>query len=236
MIVSIGTTHPLGAAGVTLDACVASEYGVPHSVAIAAVSAQDERGVRMLHALPAAALRAQFDCLPGAAAYRVGALGSLENVRETGEFLQRRGGDVIFDPVVAASAGGMLYDADPRDAFLALIAATGALVTPNTHEAALLCGFPVESVHAMLAAGETLLRLGARAALVKGGHLRGDPVDVLVTPEETVRFEGGRLEGRARGTGCMLATALACELVRGSSAVEAVRGARAYVRQNIGPP
>jgi hydroxymethylpyrimidine/phosphomethylpyrimidine kinase len=85
----------------------------------------------------------------------------------------------------------------------------------------------------MIAAGARLLRDGARAALVKGGHLAGDPVDVLVTSEGVQTFTGSRLPQTMRGTGCTLAMALACELALGRTLSESVKGARAYVRENI---
>ena len=82
-------------------------------------------------------------------------------------------------------------------------------------------------------AARDLLQLGCRAVLLKGGHLPADPVDVLATAEHVELFDGSRIEGELRGTGCLLAMALACALAQGDPLRDAVRFARAFVRRKI---
>jgi hydroxymethylpyrimidine kinase/phosphomethylpyrimidine kinase len=235
-VVSIGTTHPANAAGIGLDARIAAAYGVRHASAIAAVSAQDAAGVHALHVVPPAMLRAQLQSLPSAAAYRLGALGNSVSTEIVGAFLAAATVPIVIDPVLRASAGGSLYEDDPSSAQQQLILHSRAIVTPNVAEAQHLTALQIDGVDAMIAAGRQLVTRGARAALVKGGHLTGDPVDVLVEDAEAQAFRGSRLEGNTRGTGCTLAMALACELALGRSLREAVQGARAYVRANIARP
>jgi hydroxymethylpyrimidine/phosphomethylpyrimidine kinase len=237
VVASIGTTHPWNIAGVGLDARVAAEYGVGHVVAIAGVSAQDAERVTAVLPVPGRILRAQLESFPpGVAAYRVGALISAENVRVVADFLRSRAGMcVVVDPVLGSSTGQALwtnaaYIDELRDVLLHL----PVIVTPNLDEAALLLhAKPLRDREAMIAAGTQLVTAGARAALVKGGHLAGDPVDILITAGGAETFEGSRLPGNMRGTGCVLAMSLACELALGRELKAAVSNARDYVRAKI---
>ncbi len=237
IVASVGTTHPWNIAGVGLDARVAAEYGVGHVVAVAGVSAQDAERVTAVLPVPSRVFRAQLESLPsGVAAYRVGALISAENVRVLADFLRSRAGMcVVVDPVLGSSTGQALwtnaaYIDELRDVLLHL----PVIVTPNLDEAALLLHQkPLRDREAMAAAGAQFVAGGARAALVKGGHLAGDPSDVLVTSGASQLFEGSRLAGSMRGTGCVLAMSLACELASGRDLSAAVSNARDYVRAKI---
>lgn len=236
-LASIGTTHPWNIAGVGLDARVAAEYNVPHASVIVSVSAQDAGGVHALQAISADVVRMQLQSLPAPiGAYRIGALVSSENAMVVAEFLRERAGRVpiVLDPVLSASLGGRLQtDTDLartiRDELLPL----GVIVTPNLPEAGQLIGTTVRSEPAMLAAAYRLVELGAGAALVTGGHLDGDPVDVLVGRGIQERLDGPRLAGSMRGSGCTLAASLACELAHGVSIPLAAAKAHAYVREKI---
>jgi hydroxymethylpyrimidine/phosphomethylpyrimidine kinase len=142
-------------------------------------------------------------------------------------------GPVVFDPVLAASSGGRLFEGEP-DALLPL-ARRASLVTPNAREAAALAGGVVETVEEARGAGRRLVAAGAAAVLVKGGHLAGDAVDVLVMrggPERA--FAAPRAPGPApRGTGCALATAIAVGLARGQDLPDAVAAAKAWLLDRI---
>jgi hydroxymethylpyrimidine/phosphomethylpyrimidine kinase len=238
LLVSIGTTHPWNIAGVGLDARVAAEYHLPHAMAVVAVSAQDAGGLRALYTLPPEIVRAQLDVLPRADAYRVGALVSSENVRIVGEYLRARAdtAPVIVDPVVRVTLGGVLQtDPEFMRTLRTELLTLPVIVTPNLDEAEDLTGMRAGSVPEMLSAARRLVALGARAALVKGGHAAGDPVDILATNDGTSETFGGvRLRGSMRGSGCTLAAALAAELAQGRELHAAVAAARQYVRAKIG--
>lgn len=234
-MLSVGTTHPLNVAGVGRDARVAADYGVAHAMAIAAVSAQNERGVTAIFALEPQALQAQLEAIDVTvpAAVRVGALGTAENAAAAAEILRRANAPIVFDPAMNASAGGSLYAGDALAAVRVFLERARTLVTPNVDEAQRLTGIVITGIDDMVAAGKQLVAGGARAALVKGGHLTGEPVDVLVAGGAVETFADTRLPQRMRGTGCTLAMALACELACGGDLIAAVKGARAYVRANI---
>jgi hydroxymethylpyrimidine/phosphomethylpyrimidine kinase len=236
VVASIGTTHPWNIAGIGLDARVAVDYGVRHVMAVAGVSAQDATRVSAVLPIPGHVLQAQLDALPGASAYRIGTLISSENVRVTADFLRPLAAlPVVVDPVLGSSTGEALWtNAAYIDELRERILRLPVIVTPNLAEAALLLrSKPLRDREGMIAAGRGLVQLGARAALIKGGHLPGDPADVLVTASETNVFEDSRLPGEMRGTGCLLAMALACELALGCELRTAVENARAYVRAKI---
>lgn len=237
LLASIGTTHPWNVAGVGLDGYVASEYGLTHVMAIAAVSAQDEGGVRALHAVPPEVFDAQLRALPeDVAAYRVGALVSPENVRTVAAFLEERAGQVpvIVDPVMSATLGGEIRTGASFGAVLSEeLLRLPVIVTPNIPEAESLLGTSLRSIEDLRDAAARFVQRGARAALVKGGHLAGDPVDVLATASGIWEFRAARLNGSMRGSGCTLAASLACELARGRELPAAAEAARAYVRKKI---
>jgi hydroxymethylpyrimidine/phosphomethylpyrimidine kinase len=241
IVAAIGTTHPWNIAGIGLDLAHGRERGVRVVTALAAVSVQDARGVHAVEPVSPAVLAAQiaaFADLP-IRAFRIGLLPTVAAVRAVAHGLARYPGvPVVCDPIFAATVGGVLVREDTRAAFVAELVPRCTLVTPNLAEAGQLCGFPVTTRAEMERAGAYLVRAGAAATLVKGGHLDGDPIDVLVAaapPEEPLVhvFGGGRLPETIRGTGDLLAFGIACELAYGARLVDAVDRARGAVRMAI---
>jgi len=152
-------------------------------------------------------------------------------------------GPFVLDPVLGASSGGALFRGEPA-ALLPLVA-RATLVTPNVLETAALLGLAASDIRTLddaARAGRALLDAGARAVLVKGGHLphggtadggygAGEAVDTLVTPDGIHRFAASRHPGPdVRGTGCALATAVAVGLGRGLSLEAAIAGAKVWLR------
>jgi hydroxymethylpyrimidine/phosphomethylpyrimidine kinase len=238
VICSIGTTHPWNVCGLGLDVLVLHELGAHAVSVIAGVSAQGPDGVVARTAVDGPTIAAQFAALRQAhvGAFRVGALLSAESVRAVGAILERAYGvPAVCDPVIASSDGGLLADAATIGALRERLFARCDVLTPNLEEARVLldAAEPVRSVPEMKRAARRLAELGARAVLLKGGHLEDRAVDVLYAGGETTLFEDARLPGDMRGTGCVLAAALAFELARATPLVEAVRRARAVVREKI---
>ncbi|MFN2449070.1 MAG: bifunctional hydroxymethylpyrimidine kinase/phosphomethylpyrimidine kinase [Candidatus Baltobacteraceae bacterium] len=237
LLLSIGTTHPWNIAGTGLDARVAAEYGLAHAACVVAVSAQDAAGLHALHAVPPDVVRAQLRAAPpGAGAVRIGALVSSETVREIAAFVAERAAalPVVIDPVTSVSLGGTLAADDSLERALQALLRLPVIVTPNLNET-LALGYDgdIAQVTARAAAATWFVANGARAALIKGGHAAGDPVDVLADARGVRTFSASRLPGSMRGTGCTLAAALACELLLGRTLDDAVAGAREYVRVKI---
>lgn len=237
IVLSIGTTHPWNVAGVGRDLIVGAEYGVRVFTAVAAVSAQDGRGVTALHPIPAETLAAELAALPwdAAGAVRVGALPTLGSVRAVAEPLRSRPWlPAVVDPVFSSSRGGELADPAARYAVRDQLASLGSVVlTPNVEEAAFLLGRTSIGRNAIGEAAAALLARGAAAVLLKGGHLDGEPADALATAAGVEIFSEPRIAGAMHGTGCTLAMALACELANGTPIAPAVGAARAYVRAQL---
>jgi hydroxymethylpyrimidine/phosphomethylpyrimidine kinase len=190
-----------------------------------------------LHAVSLDVLRLQLAALPwdAAGAVRVGALATLENVRALADVMRAHlGVPAVVDPVFHASLGGELADEPTRAAIRDEVATLeNVVLTPNLAEAAALLQIEPIVRETMADAAGTLQRRGARAVLLKGGHLGGDPLDVLATAEGVELFTEPRITGEMHGTGCTLAMALACELAAGRPLTQAVHAARAYVRAQI---
>lgn len=233
MLISIGTTHPWNTAGVGLDARVAAEYGLPHGTCVVAVSAQDGRGLHALAPIDPQTIAAQLNALGEPHAVRIGALVSSDAVRIAARYVRGLppAVPVVVDPVLGASLGGELEADDAFETTLAEELLTlPVIVTPNLIEAAELLETPSGDAASW---AKAFVARGARAALVKGGHGDGDPVDVLADEAGVRSFAASRLPGSMRGTGCTLAASLACELLRGRDLDDAVARAREYVRSKI---
>jgi hydroxymethylpyrimidine/phosphomethylpyrimidine kinase len=141
----------------------------------------------------------------------------------------------VCDPVMVATSGDRLLAADAVRVVRERLLPLAALVTPNLPEAALLIENPVETAADMERAGQALRAMGAGAALVKGGHLPGDEVvDMLVTPEGSVRFSHRRVPTRStHGTGCTLSAAVTAGLALGRPLPRAVADALEFVHQAL---
>jgi hydroxymethylpyrimidine/phosphomethylpyrimidine kinase len=185
--------------------------------------------------MPPELIAAQLAALAGAkiAAYRIGALLDAASVAVVARHLDTSRLPAVYDPGVAPSGGGRFAGDATIAAIRRELLARVTLVTPNLDEAAVLTGAPVADVEAMETAARALVALGARAALVKGGHLANAAIDVLADAEGVAVYEAPRYAGTLRGTGCLLACAAAAALARGEPLRDAVTYARAFVRERF---
>jgi hydroxymethylpyrimidine/phosphomethylpyrimidine kinase len=228
-----------GGAGIQADLKTFQQFGVFGTSAIVALTAQNTRGVRLVHPVAETMVTAQLaalaDDLPPDAV-KTGMLGTAPLVRLVAEALVEYGWTTyVCDPVMVATSGDRLLDPAAEAVLRESLLPLAALVTPNLGEAALLTGLEVRSPEQMLAAGRRLVQLGARAALVKGGHLPGDDlVDLLVTPAATRRYLRRRIPTRStHGTGCTLSAAVAAGLALGHDLESAVSEALDFVTRAI---
>jgi hydroxymethylpyrimidine/phosphomethylpyrimidine kinase len=231
-----------GGAGIQADIKTITALGGYAATAITAVTVQNTLGVTGVHPIPleviAAQARAVLDDI-GADAIKTGMLGDAAVVETVAAAIDHAGGvPVVVDPVMVAKGGAPLLAQAAIGAVKTLMIPRAALLTPNAPEAAALTGLSVETTDDLRRAGDALLGLGARAVLMKGGHiLSGEGagervVDVLMTGQGETTFEGERIETRhTHGTGCTLASACAAGLARGLPLPEAVAQAWNYVHQ-----
>jgi hydroxymethylpyrimidine/phosphomethylpyrimidine kinase len=226
-----------GGAGIQADLKTFAALGVFGTSAITAITAQNTLGVRLVRALPPdvvvaqiAAVREDFDV----AAVKIGMLASAEIVEAVTVALEDAPRFVVLDPVMAASSGDALSGKGFIRAIGPLISKLD-LLTPNLAEAAALTGTPQALGEAEMATqGRTLLDKGARAVLMKGGHLDGDAVDLLVTAQGLHRFASPRINSpNLHGTGCVLSSAIAANIALGHDLVRAVAEAKAFTRRAI---
>ncbi|MEO0983776.1 MAG: bifunctional hydroxymethylpyrimidine kinase/phosphomethylpyrimidine kinase [Pseudomonadota bacterium] len=227
-----------GAAGIQADIKSVTALGGFAMTAITTVTAQNTTGVRGAWPLPLEAVLAQFDaCIGdlGADAIKTGLLGPTPLIEALAERFDARAADLpkVIDPVMVASSGQRLLEETAVDAIRSALLPMASVITPNADEAEILTGKAVETVDGQRRAAEALLELGAKGALVKGGHVEGDVmVDVLQTHDGEWLFEGTRLNTRAtHGTGCTLASSAAARLAQGDPLPAAVEAARAYLRR-----
>jgi hydroxymethylpyrimidine/phosphomethylpyrimidine kinase len=236
-----------GGAGIQADIKTITALGGYAATAITAVTVQNTLGVTGVHPIPldviAAQARAVLDDI-GADAIKTGMLGDVgvvETVAAAIDHANKNGAGkipVVVDPVMIAKGGAPLLAEAAIGAVKGLMIPRAALLTPNAPEAAALTGLTVETTDDLRRAGAALLALGAKAVLMKGGHIlvgdgAGDRVvDVLMTTDGETTFEGERIDTRhTHGTGCTLASACAAGLAQGLSLNEAVARAWNYVHE-----
>jgi hydroxymethylpyrimidine/phosphomethylpyrimidine kinase len=230
-----------GGAGIQADIKTISMLDAYAATAITALTAQNTEGVFGVLPIPPEFIRAQIEVVLddiGADVIKTGMLHDAAVIEAIAAVLQEHATAVpiVVDPVMAAKGGARLIEPEAIDALKRLLIARAEIVTPNLPEAEILCGVAIGDVTEMRTAGETLLALGCRAVLVKGGHLLGDTVsDVLVTAAGGVRvWESPRIATRhTHGTGCTLASAIAAGLAQGLGLEGAVDRARNYVQRAI---
>ena len=239
-VLSIAGSDSGGGAGIQADLKTFSALGCYGMTAITALTAQNTCGVRAIHGVPPQMLRDQIDAVIediGAHAVKIGMLHAPEIVRTVAEAIERHAlKNVVFDPVMVATSGAVLIEKEATEALVRELFPRAVLITPNLDEAALLVNRPLNSAEDMGAAAQTLLEQGARAVLVKGGHLPGDIViDLLMTGDgEAHWMEAPRINSaNTHGTGCTLSSAIAAHLALGASLVDAVQRARAFVRNAL---
>jgi len=236
VVAAVGTTHPYAAAGLLLDLTAIRALGAQPVAIVAGVSAQNADRVLARAPVDPATIAAQFAALGDTpvGAFCVGALLDPASVRAVAEGLARYAGvPVICDPVIAASGGDRLADDATIDALRAHLFARCTLLTPNLAEAALLTGRPIADLGAMHAALPALLALGSAAVLLKGGHLAGDACDLFADGAHTRELRAARLPHDLRGTGSLLACAIAVRCAFGDALTVAIDVARAFVRERI---
>jgi hydroxymethylpyrimidine/phosphomethylpyrimidine kinase len=203
--------------------------------AIAALTAQHTRGVTAVEVPSVAFLRAQIDaCFDDfeIGAVKLGMLATAEVIHAVADALERHAPPhVVLDPVMVATSGARLLEPSALDALRQRMLPLATVVTPNLPEAELLLGTPIATHEAMREACSTLLRTGARAVLLKGGHLAddGDVVDLLAEANGLTSYRHLRFQLEAHGTGCTLASAVAANLCRGKTLADACRDAGDYV-------
>lgn len=236
-VLTIAGSDSGGGAGIQADLKTFAALGCYGMSAITALTAQNTRGVSAIHGVPPDFITAQIDAVMsdiGAHAVKIGMLHAPEIVHAVAAAIDHHGmRKVVLDPVMVSATGARLIESDATQALVRELFPRASVITPNLDEAELLLGRPVQGMDDMPAAAQALLDLGARAVLLKGGHLAGDLVrDLLLMPgAPPLAMQDARVwTANLHGAGCTLSSAIAAYLARGADLAQAVQGARDYVR------
>ena len=227
-----------GGAGIQADLKTFSAFRVFGMSVITAVTAQNSLGVQGVENLPAAFVALQLRSVLsdfGAGAAKCGMLSTAPIIEAVAATLADDPVEkLVVDPVMVAKSGDVLLQPDARQALIERVLPLALVVTPNLPEAESLAGIPVASRPDMEEAARRIHRLGPRYVLVKGGHLKGDAIDLLWNGKAFTAFRAPRIDsGNTHGTGCTLSAAIAAGLARGQAIGDAIRDAKAYVTRAI---
>ncbi|MEU7939822.1 bifunctional hydroxymethylpyrimidine kinase/phosphomethylpyrimidine kinase [Microbispora bryophytorum] len=232
-VLTIAGSDSGGGAGIQADLKTMLALGVHGMSVIAAVTAQNSLGVQGYWELPPEAVRAQLDSVLGdigAQAIKTGMLASSVLVETVAEVLAGVTVPVVVDPVGVSKHGDSLLAPQAVETVKSVLLPAATVVTPNLWEVEQLTGVKVEDEDDLPRAAEAVLALGPKWALIKGGHLPGEPVDLLTDGSSAHRFTAERHDNRhTHGTGCTLASAIASYLALGEDVPGAVRRAKEYV-------
>lgn len=226
---TIAGSDPSGGAGLQADLKTFHRFGVYGEAVVTLVTVQNTVSLERVETLPPdlvlAQIRAVLSDIPPRAA-KTGALGSAAVMEAVAA--QDFAFPLVVDPVMISKHGARLGEASS-------LIARAYLLTPNLDEASELVGFTVDDRNSMLRAAKKLIAMGAKNVLVKGGHLKGDALDLLYLEGGEVReFSAPRIETRhTHGTGCTYSAAITAELAKGTELVEAVSRAKAFVTEAI---
>jgi hydroxymethylpyrimidine/phosphomethylpyrimidine kinase len=224
-----------GGAGIQADIKAVTMLGGYAATAVTAITVQNTLGVTGVVGIDPAVVEAQGRAVLddiGADAIKTGMLADSATVAVAARLIDHAGVPAVIDPVMVAKGGASLLAQEAVAAVRNQMIPRAALLTPNAPEAAALTGVAVDDLDGQRAAGRALLDLGAKAVLMKGGHVAGETVtDLLLTATEETVFSGPRIDSRhTHGTGCTLASACAAGLAQGLDLKTAVDRAIAYVR------
>lgn len=234
---TIAASDSSSGAGIQADLAVFREVGVYGVCAVTNVTAQNSLGVHKINKVPPRIVAAQIDVVTRdfeIAACKIGMLYSPQIVDLVAERIARREiPNVVLDPVMKAKNGEVLLTEPAIKRMKRRLMPMVTMVTPNAHEAQVLTGIEVRDKKSARDAAKALVEMGARAALVKGGHIESEPADVLYDGSKFAEIAGRRIEKNMHGTGCVLSSAIAARLALGDELVDAVRYAKWYVERAI---
>lgn len=232
-VLTVAGSDSGGGAGIQADLKTMLAFGVHGMSVLTAVTAQNSLGVQGAWELPVEAVRAQYRSVVddiGVSAVKTGMLASAELVEAVAELIAATGVPTVVDPVGVSKHGDPLLAASALDSVRTKLLPVATVATPNLDEVAQLTGVRVESEGQLREAAAAVLAYGPQWALIKGGHLPGEAVDLLTDGFDEHWLRAPRHDNRhTHGTGCTLASAIASGLAKGETVPAAVAAAKVYV-------
>ena len=237
-VLSIAGSDSSGGAGIQADIKTMAAHNVFAMTAITAVTAQNTLGVTAIQDISVDVVENQLDAVftdifPDAV--KIGMVSSKEIIRIIARKLEQYPvKNVVLDPVMVSTSGSRLLEQASIDSLMGELIPLANIITPNLYEAEILSGMEIRSLQQLQKAGEIIFDKTRVHVLVKGGHLEGKKVDILISSEGTEFFEGPHIDNpNTHGTGCTLSSAIASNLALGKELRTAVRDAKAYVSRAI---
>ena len=230
---TIAGSDPSGGAGLQADLKTFHQFGVYGMSAVTLLTVQNTERVESVDPLDPAYVDRQLrvvteDIPPNAA--KTGALGTASIIEVVASWAAQISFPLVVDPVMISKHGAALLDTEAQDALRERLLPRAALITPNLPEAAELAAMEVSDAGQMEEAALRIADMGCAAVLVKGGHLQGDPTDLLLSEGEVEMLRTPRIDTRhTHGTGCTLSAAIAACLAKGQPLREAVRAAKGFI-------
>ncbi len=234
-VLVIAGSDPSGWAGLQQDMGTLSDHGIRALTVVTALTAQNTEHVRRILPVEPGFVTSQIRTLLeefDVHGVKIGMLGRVDTVRAIRRIIKAQGlPNIVLDPVIRASSGRRLIERNGTEEIKRLLPLV-KVVTPNIYEAEVLSGVRIEDIGDMERSAERLVSMGVENAVIKGGHLGGEPVDVLYNGRRFYHYRGTRLRGEGRlfhGTGCIFSSALTAGIVKGKDIGQAVRDARRYL-------
>ncbi|MBI3680592.1 MAG: bifunctional hydroxymethylpyrimidine kinase/phosphomethylpyrimidine kinase [Acidobacteria bacterium] len=235
---TIAGSDPSGGAGIQADLKTFHQFGVYGEAVITLITVQNTQGVSAVECLSPGLVESQIgavtsDIPPQAA--KTGALGNTGIMEAVARQASSFSFPLVVDPVMISKHGAPLITEEARRAMAELLLPRAFLITPNLYEAEALAGFPVRALEDMIQAAGRLRQMGARAVLVKGGHLSGEATDLLLAEDGMLHvFPSERIQTpHTHGTGCTYSAAITASLAKGLPLQEAVLKAKQFITEAL---
>ena len=243
LVLSVAGHDPSGGAGIIADVSTFTAFGCSSAAVITSITSQNVEAVYRVEHVSPETIRSQLLAVvekDHVAGLKTGMLPTRECVREVTRCLREMQLPApVIDPVIRSTSGYALVEADAVSELLNSLLPLARLITPNIPEAEQITGLPIANIDDMKLAALAIRKLGARAVLIKGGHLEGnkalgsphmrEAIDLLNDDDEVTVFRGEWFETTVRGTGCRLSAAIAASLSKGESLPDAVNQAKQFV-------
>lgn len=237
-VLTIAGSDSCGGAGIQADLKTFSALGTYGMSVITAVTAQNTMGVFNVQEMDQAIIRDQIDCLfddIDIHAIKIGMVSSIDIIEVIGTCLKKHNAqNIVVDPVMVSKSGCHLLKPESIDKLIEVLFPLALIVTPNLPEAEVITGKEITTIEDMQKAAVTIRQLGAKNVIVKGGHLKGDAIDVFFDGRDYSYLKSERINTKnTHGTGCTFSSAIAAYIAQGYSVLEAVKASKKYINGAI---
>lgn len=224
-------------AGIQADLKTFSALGVYGLTVVTCVTVQNTLGVYKVCPLPSKMIEAQYKAVSediGFDSVKTGLLPSKPIVEEIVRLLEESGKPIVVDPVYVAGTGFKLTSEDAYETIVKKLIPIATVVTPNAYEASKIVGFKIENIDEAERAAKIIASYGPKAVVVKGGHLKDEPIDIVFCDGEIIKLTGSsRVEGKFHGAGCCFSAAITAWIAKGQGIREAIKKAKSFVEKAI---